>query len=90
MDGQMPQQPQPPQQTSMGQGMLGSGLANNAGILMQFREPYMKMATQMAMDGQEPPPFEQWAAQQAQAAQPQMPTDRRGMLATLIGRLTGR
>jgi len=77
-----------PQQQSMGQGPMGSGLANNAMMLTKFREPYMQMATQMAMEGQEPPPFEQWVQSQAtqQEAQPQ---DRRGMLQMLISKLHG-
>lgn len=73
-------------QGSLGEGQLGSGLAQNAAILNQFRQPYMQMAQQMMEQGQEPPPFEQWASQQAQAQQP-APQDRRGMLSQLIGQL---
>jgi len=79
---------QPPQQP-MGQGPLGSGMANNAMMLTKFREPYMQMATQMAMDGQEPPPFEQWVQSQTQQPQEQAPQDRRGMLTRLISSLKG-
>lgn len=76
--------------TSMGQGQLGSGMANNAAALMQFREPYTKMAIQMQMDGQTPPPFVEWATQQLQAQQPHAeaaPMDRRAMLAQAINQL---
>jgi hypothetical protein len=92
MDGQQMQQgmPQQPQQGSMGQGALGSGLANNAAMLTKFREPYMRMATQLAMDGQEPPPFEQWVqTQMPQQQAPQPPMDRRSMLESLVGAVRG-
>jgi len=77
---------------SMGSGQLGSGLANNAAALLQYREPYTKMAMQMQMEGQQPPPFEQWATEQLQASQPRaeaapQPMDRRAMLAQAINQL---
>jgi hypothetical protein len=82
--------PQPMGQGSMGSGPLGSGLANNAAMLTKFREPYMRMATQMAMDGQEPPPFQQWVqTQMPQQQAPQAPMDRRSMLESLVGAVRG-
>jgi hypothetical protein len=93
MQQAMAQQPQAPQQTSLGQGPLGSGLADNAMMLTKFREPYMKMATQMAMDGQEPPPFVDWVKSQmpqpAQQQAPAAPEGRRGMLTRMINSLKG-
>lgn len=94
MDMSMQQMPQQPAQQSMGSGPLGSGLANNAAMLTQYREPYMQMATQMAMEGQEPPPFEQWVqSQMPQGAldqtAPAAPEGRRGMITRLINSLKG-
>lgn len=92
-DPQMPQPQQPPGMQSMGQGPMGSGLANNAMMLTKFREPYMRMATQMAMEGQEPPQFEQWVQSQMpqQQAQPQnaAPEGRRGIITRLVNSLKG-
>lgn len=70
---------------SLGQGALGSGLAQNAAILEQYRAPYAKMAEEMLVNGQQPPPFEEWAAAQ-HASQPQ---DRRGLLQTLFNKVAG-
>lgn len=75
------------QQTSLGQGAMGSGLAQNAAILEQYRPAYLKVAEQAMINGQEAPPFEQWAAQQ-HATQPQPPT-RRGMLESLFAKVRG-
>jgi len=89
-DPQMQQPQNPPAMQSMGQGPMGSGMANNAMMLTKFREPYMQMATKMAMEGQEPPPFEQWVqGQMSQQAQPSAPEGRRGMLTRLISSLKG-
>lgn len=73
------------QQTSLGQGALGTGLAQNAAILEQYRPAYNQMAQQMMEQGQAAPDFVQWASQQ-HATQPQPPT-RRGMLETLFSKL---
>ena len=73
-------------QTSLGQGNLGAGLAQNAAILEQYRPAYIKMAEQAQMQGQEAPDFTQWAAQQHAASQPQ---DRRGLLQALFSKIKG-
>jgi len=75
------------QQASLGQGAMGSGLAQNAAILEQYRPAYMKAAEQAMLQGQEAPPFEQWAA--AQHAATQQPQDRRGMLESLFSKVRG-
>ena len=72
-------------QTTLGTGQLGAGLAQNAAILEKYRPAYMKVAEDAAMNGQEPPPFVEWAAAQ-HAAQPQ---DRRGMLQSLFSKISG-
>lgn len=70
---------------SLGSGELGSGLAQNAMILEQFRPAYLKMAEQALTEGQEPPPFEQWAAQQHAQSQ----TPRRSLIQALMSRISG-
>lgn len=72
-------------QTSLGSGQLGSGLAQNAAILEQYRPAYNKLAQQLMEQGQAAPDFVEWASQQY-ATQPQPPT-RRGMLETLFSKL---
>lgn len=73
-------------QTSLGSGSLGAGLAQNAAILEQYRQPYMRMAEQMQLQGQDVPPFEQWASQQHAMNQPQ---NRRGLIQALFDRIRG-
>lgn len=73
-------------QVSLGQGQLGTGLAQNAAILEQYRPAYLKMAEEAMLQGQEAPPFEQWAAQQQATQQPQ---SRRGMLESLFSKVGG-
>jgi len=64
-------------------------LAQNAAILEKYRPAYMKMAIDAQMNGEEAPPFVEWAAQQ-QAAEPQpQPQDRRGMLQSLFNKIGG-
>lgn len=70
---------------SLGQGVLGSGLAQNAAILEKYRPAYMKMAEQMQVTGETPPPFEEWAA----AQHANSPQDRRGLLQSLFNRVSG-
>lgn len=73
------------EQTSLGQGALGTGLAENASILEQYRPAYNQLAQQLMEQGQAAPDFVQWASQQ-HATQPQPPT-RRGMLETLFSKI---
>jgi len=70
---------------SLGEGVLGSGLAQNAAILEKYRPAYMKMAEEMQVSGETPPPFEEWAASQ-HANQSQ---DRRSMLQSLFNKVSG-
>ena len=72
------------QQTSLGSGQLGAGLAQNASILEQYRPAYNKMAEQAMLQGQQPPDFTQWAAAQHAANQPE---DRRSLLARLFNKI---
>jgi len=69
-------------QTSLGTGVLGKGLAENAAILEQYRPAYNKMAEDLMTQGQQPPEFVQWAAQQ-HATQA---TPRRSLLQALFSR----
>lgn len=42
--------------------MLGSGLAQMAGSKMALRKPYQDYVLQAQENGEEPIPFEEWAA----------------------------
>lgn len=73
-------------QSSLGQGQLGAGLAQNAAILEQYRPAYNQMASHLMEQGQAAPNFTEWAAAQHAATQAQQPT-RRGMLENLFSKL---
>lgn len=62
--------------------VLGSGLAANAAMLEKYRMPYLRAAQDAVTNGQPFPPFEQWAAQQAQLSQQSQP---QGAMASIRG-----